>query len=124
MMDWLALALMIIGCLAITYQDFKVRYIHLFSILILALGIILYRLEYITHPKYIAINYIYIVLLILVLYLYFRLKYRKKKFTGRYIGIGDLVLFGVFGLFYGLQYFILFLIFSCLISLCYWMIMS
>lgn len=119
MVEAVGVLLMIVSTAIITYQDFSMRYIHIASIVILLAGILLYRAKNIAiSAEYLIINIIYLSMLLLLLYGYFTLKYGKKKFINRYIGSGDVILFAIFCIFYGLFYYIIFLICSCFIALC------
>jgi hypothetical protein len=123
-MEFIGLGLMLIGCIGILYQDFATRYIHISFLVCLVSGIFIFRFEQIVaYPLRSVINIVYLLLMILILYLYFRLKYGKKKFVDRYIGLGDLLLFLIFSFYYSLYYYIILLICSCILGVFFWIAM-
>ena len=121
---WIGLILAIISCALIAYQDLSSRYIHIFTLILLAGGFVTQRSQtFAFFFSNIVINAIFLAFLFLILYCYFFLKYRsRKKFVDRYMGLGDVVILTIFSSAYNLHNYTLFLICGCVLSLIYYIL--
>lgn len=122
-MHIIGLILVIAFCLIICYQDFTKRLIHIGNIAGLAIGIYLSKNEdnqaVFQNGIY---NVIFLLFLFTILYIYFYLRTKDKKFFNHKMGWGDIIILFVFCFSYNLYNFVLFIMFSSILSLIFWLI--
>ena len=116
---------MLLGCCFISYQDFSQKLIHVGSVLLLAVGVFIFRIsEYKIVFQWFLINSFFLIALSICLYLYFRIRRGEKQIVNKYIGLGDVLLFLIFCFAYNLHNYVMFILFSCVLGLLYWIFVS
>lgn len=113
---------MVLACVLISYQDFRTKYIHAGTLLMLALGVMLFYHRNITMSLYyVLINLFFLIFLFFSLYLYLAIRHNVRKgFVDRYIGLGDIIALCIFCVSYNLYNYVIFILLSSLFALLLW----
>ena len=117
------LLITILGCFLIFYQDYKNRWISIYSFLVLAIGTAT-NIQNIKYDLFIfLINLIFLATLLLILKVYIILrKGVNEALINRYIGSGDILMLFILCFSYNLPNYTLIILASSFTGLVYWLI--
>jgi len=112
------------GSAVILYQDFKFRFVHIIPLLLLFFGVIGYNARDFELLRIIVpINILFLLFLLGFLHFYIFLRTSRLDWIfNRYFGLADIIMLLILCFSYSLYNYILFILFSSVVSLCFWVV--
>lgn len=121
-MNVIGLILTVSGCIAVIYQDFCTRYVHIGALFTLAVGSIIGQfLNTGLSAHYIVLNAFFLGFLFGTLYLYLVFRYGlRKRIVDRYIGLGDIAILIILAIYYNLINYIFLILVGAVLALTFY----